>query len=88
MKKGDLASEIQQVLDQRSLPSYLMESLDAVRIIGNFAAHPIKSQATGEILDVEQGEAEWNLDVLESLFDYFFVQPVALQRRKQLSMQS
>lgn len=80
--KADLANEIQQVLDQRSLPSYLMDSLDAVRNIGNFAAHPIKSKATGEILDVEPGEAEWNLDVLESLFDYFFVQPVVLQKKR------
>lgn len=80
--KGDLATEIQQVLDQRSLPSYLMDSLDAVRNIGNFAAHPIKSKATGEILDVEPGEAEWNLDVIESLFDYFFVQPVVVQKKK------
>jgi hypothetical protein len=36
-----------------------MESIDAVRNIGNFAAHPQKSTATGEILEVEFGESEW-----------------------------
>jgi hypothetical protein len=33
--------------------------LDAIRTIGNFAAHPIKSTSSGEIVDVEPGEAEW-----------------------------
>jgi hypothetical protein len=53
-----------------------------VRQIGNFAAHPIKSTSTGEIVDVEEGEAEWNLDVLESLFDFYFVQPAIAAKRK------
>ena len=56
--------------------------MDAVRHIGNFAAHPIKSTNTGEILPVESGEAEWNLDVLEGLFDFYFVAPAKLQNRK------
>jgi hypothetical protein len=82
VKKGDLANEIQQVLDTAKLPSHLLESLDAVRNIGNFAAHPIKSTASGEIIDVEPGEAEWNLDVIESLFDFFFVQPALLKKKR------
>ncbi len=82
VKKGDLANEIQQILDAARLPSHLLESLDAIRNIGNFAAHPIKSTASGEILDVEPGEAEWNLDVLESLFDHFFVQPALIRKKR------
>lgn len=82
VKKADLADEIQQVIDSRQLPSHLSESLDAIRNTGNFAAHPIKSKSTGEIVDVEPGEAEWNLDVLESLFDFFFVQPALLMRKR------
>src|SRR5207247_6321081 len=38
VKAGDLAGEIQQVLDSGRLPSQLGESIDAVRNIGNFAA--------------------------------------------------
>jgi len=53
-----------------------------VRLIGNFAAHPVKSQKSGEILDVEPGEAEWTLDVLEELFDFYFVQPAKLQAKR------
>jgi hypothetical protein len=82
VKPGDLSSEIQQVLDSGKLPSHLAECIDAVRNIGNLAAHPMKSQHTGEILDVEPGEAEWNLDVLESLFDFYFVQPAILKAKK------
>lgn len=82
IKKGDLATEIQQVLDANSLPSYIAESLDAVRNTGNFASHPIKCTSTGEIVPVEPGEAEWTLDVLEMLFDFFFVQPDLVQKRR------
>jgi len=82
VKQGNLADEIQQVLDSGNLPSHLSKAIDAVRNIGNFAAHPIKSRSSGEIVSVEFGEAEWNLDVLESLFDFYFVQPAITQRKR------
>ena len=82
VKPGNLADEIQQVIDSRTLPSHLAESLDAIRNIGNFAAHPIKTQSSREIVEVEPGEAEWNLDVLESLFDFYFVQPAVLKKKR------
>jgi hypothetical protein len=78
VKFGDLANEIQQAIDSNSLPSHLADSIDAIRNIGNFSAHPIKSRNTGEILPVEPHEAEWTLDVLESLFDFYYVQPAKL----------
>jgi hypothetical protein len=82
IKPGNLDQEIQQLLDSGKLPSYLAESLDSVRNIGNFAAHPMKCKTTGEILPVEPGEAEWNLEVIESLFDFFFVQPEILKQKR------
>lgn len=82
VKPGDLAKEIQQVIDQGDLPSYIAVSLDAVRNVGNFAAHPNKSLKTGEIMDVEPGEAEWTLDVLEELFDFYFVKPMTVQAKR------
>ncbi len=82
VKKQDLAREIQEVIDSGKLPSYISESLDAIRNTGNFAAHPMKSTNSGEILEVEPGEAEWNLDVLESLFDFYFVQPDILAKKQ------
>lgn len=82
VKAGNLADEIQQIIDSGSLPSHLCDSIDAIRNIGNFAAHPMKSSSTGQILPVEPHEAEWNLDVLESLFDFYFVQPALLNAKR------
>lgn len=82
IKPGTLADEIQQVLDSKQLPAYLAEAVDGIRIIGNFAAHPIKSTSTGEIVDVEPGEADWILDTLEGLFDFYFVQPAKLKEKR------
>jgi hypothetical protein len=81
-KKRDLADQIDEVIALGHMPTHILEGLDAVRNIGNFAAHPIKSTSTGEIVEVEPGEAEWNLDVLESLFDYYFVQPALTAKRR------
>lgn len=78
----DLYKQIDEAVNSKTLPSQLADSLDAVRLIGNFAAHPVKSQKSGEILDVEPGEAEWTLDVLEELFDFYFVQPAKLQAKR------
>ncbi len=82
IKNGNLANEIQQVLDSGQLPSTISDILDAVRNVGNFAAHPIKSQSTGEIIEVDIGEAELNLDVIEALFDFYFVQPEKVNLKK------
>lgn len=81
VKPKNLADEIQQVLDSKQLPSHLADAIDAVRNLGNFSAHPIKSTSSGEIVDVEPGEAEWLLDTLEGLFDFYFVLP-AQQKAK------
>ena len=82
VKPGHLVDEIQQVLDSGQLPTHLAQSIDAIRNTGNFAAHPIKSQTTGAIVPVEPGEAEWNLDVLESLFDFYYVQPKVIHEKR------
>lgn len=82
VKHSDLSNEIQQVLDSNQLPSSIADSVDAVRNIGNFAAHPMKNQSTGQIVDVEPNEAEWNLDVLESLFDLYYVLPAKARAKK------
>ena len=72
-KKKNLSEQIVEVLP--NLPGYIAPDLDYVREIGNFAAHEQKSTNTGAILDVEPGEAEWNLDVLDDLFDFYYVKP-------------
>ena len=71
------------MINSGKLPSHLAESIDAIRNIGNFSAHPIKSKSTGEIVPVEPQEAEWNLDVIEALFDFYYVQPGLLQAKRE-----
>jgi len=82
VKPGDLYDEIQEVLDSGKLPAQIADGLDAVRAIGNFGAHPIKSKRTGEVMPVEPGEADWNLDILEALFEFYYVQPALLAAKK------
>jgi hypothetical protein len=82
IEKRSLADEIDEFIHMQGVPSHLAGAIDAIRNIGNFGAHPLKDLHSGEIVDVEPGEAEWLLDVLESLFDFTFVQPKRLDERK------
>lgn len=85
-KSRDLFDQIEEVSQPGLLPSHIVTDLHAVRTIGNIAAHSLKSTNTGEIVDVAPGEAEWNLDVIESLFDFYFVQPaISAKRRDELN---
>jgi hypothetical protein len=79
---GDLYKQIEDVVNSGSLPSHLIDSLHAVRAIGNIAAHTQKSTTTGAVVDVEPGEAEWNLDTLEGLFDFYYIAPAKTASRK------
>ena len=40
-------------------------------------------ELTGEIIEVEPGEAEWNLNILERLFDFYFVQPEISRKKRE-----
>jgi hypothetical protein len=82
IKGRTLADEIDQFIQRPGIPQELRESVDAIRNVGNLAAHPIKNTNTGVVVEVEPGEAEWLLDVLETLFDFAFVQPERLRARK------
>lgn len=82
VKPQDLSKEIDEVLASKQLPTHLANDIDAVRHYGNFAAHPIKSTSSGEIIPIEPGEAEWQLDLLEGLFDFYFVGPAESKRKR------
>lgn len=41
-----------------------------------------RTLASGEIINVEPGEAQWNLGVLNSLFDFYFTQPAVLKKKR------
>lgn len=77
-----LFGEVDKLLKANKLPKHLAQELDAIRQIGNFAAHPTKDMNTGEIVEVEQGEAEWTFDVLEQLIMFYFVDEVRSAARR------
>lgn len=72
-KQASLEKEIDEATSK--LPSDLASDLHGLRHLGNFAAHPMKDTMTAAIVDVEPGEAEWTLDLVDSLFDYVYVAP-------------
>jgi hypothetical protein len=73
VKSKDLSSQIAEVLP--ALPQEISENLDMVRQVGKYAEHPAKAKEPGILAAVEPGEAEWNLDVLEALLDFYYVRP-------------
>jgi hypothetical protein len=81
-RSGNLSKEIDEVIQRGNLPTHISESIDSIRNTGNFAAHPMKCTNTGQILDVEPHEAEWNLEVPEALFDFYYVQPALIKAKR------
>lgn len=75
IKGKNLYDEIGQVISNPDTPSRISESLDYLRKISNFAAHPTKNKHTSEIVPVTPDEAEWCLEVIEAIFDVYFVGP-------------
>lgn len=82
IKDKSLIKEIENFSQLPGIPSHITDAVDAVRNIGNLAAHPTKDLNTGEIVPVEIGEAEWLIEVIEALFDFTFIQPKKLEKRK------
>jgi len=81
-KLGSLFEEIEAVLARGELPSHIADDLHFLREVGNFAAHATRDVHSGEVLDVEPGEAEAVLDVLLSLFDFHYVAPAKSEARR------
>lgn len=82
ISRRNLVAEIDTVIASGDLPSALADDLHAVRNVGNFAAHPLKDTETGAILDVEPGEAEWLLELLRDVFEFYFVAPARREARR------
>src|SRR3546814_558847 len=59
INKKNLSQEIQEFVLKPGIPTYLTDAVDAIRELGNFAAHPTKDNETGSIVQVEAKEATW-----------------------------
>jgi len=75
----DLSKQIDAVLAEsdtkKALPSGIHMIVDVIRNFGNFAAHKITDETSLQVIDVEPAEAEYCLDVLDSVFDHYYVKP-------------
>ncbi|WP_371260440.1 DUF4145 domain-containing protein [Labrys sp. WJW] len=85
-KSKSLAQEVDALLNEsdprKSLPAQLHMTVDSIRNFGNFSAHPIDDKTSLQIIDVEPHEAEWCLEILEGLFEHFYVGPATARARK------
>lgn len=83
IKASNLSKEIDDLAENKTLPPALIDSILEIKNIGNFKIYPSKSLSTGEVAEASPEEAEWILDVLESLFDFYFVQPAKLMAKRE-----
>jgi hypothetical protein len=85
-KARDLAKEIDLLLDEpdpkKATPQRLRDTIDSIRNFGNFGAHPINDKTALQIIEVDDHEAEWCLNILEECFEHFYVGPAAARARK------
>ena len=72
----DLDKKIDAALNetsiQRALPQNVRQTIDVVRNVGNFAAHPTSDKSGVRIIEVDAEEAEWCLDIIEQLFEHYY----------------
>ena len=79
---GGLADQIRQAVISPELPGYLKQALQKLSQVANLEHDSTKSLRPEAVASVEPGEAEWLLDVLQPLFDLYFVQPARMQRKQ------
>lgn len=84
-KSSNLAKQIDDLLQetnpQKVIPTGVRNTVDAVRNFGNFAAHPISDKTSLQVIDVEPNEAEWCLEIIEALFDHYYIGPAESGKR-------
>lgn len=78
---GGLADQVRRAAASEEMPPYLRDALRTLSRVagldsdGNKSLHPEALTAPGP------GEPEWLLDVLQSLFELYFVQPAHMRRK-------
>jgi hypothetical protein len=80
-ENANLDKQIDHVLSK--LPPHLADNVDAIRVVGNFAAHPIKGDDPGVLVDVEEDEVDWILSVLRELFAFYYVGPARAEAHRE-----
>ena len=82
----DLFQQIDSVFKEESLakalPLSIRQTIDAVRNLGNLAAHQTTDKSGLQIIDVDHDEAEWCLEIIEALFVHYYDKPSTKDRSR------
>lgn len=81
MHGGGLAEQVRRTADSEQMPPYLSEALRTLSVVAKLESNANKSLRPEALTAVEPGEPEWLLDILQSLFELYFVQPARLRRK-------
>jgi hypothetical protein len=79
---GGLAEQIQRAVASPAMPDYLKEALETLAKVAKLESGTAKSYRCDALAPVSDGEAEWFLDVLKPLFEFYYVQPARLRRKR------
>jgi hypothetical protein len=74
IKEYTLKAGLDKFVADTAHPQRIRDNLQHLREIGDFGAHTQKDEAD-VILDVSREDAEWTLDLIDRLFEYFIVEP-------------
>ncbi len=77
---GGLADQIARAVASPTMPPYLKEALETLAKLARLESGVEKSYRCDALASVEEGEAEWLLEVLKPLFEFYYVQPARLRR--------
>ena len=80
-KNNRLVDQIKEAKEKEKFDLKLHGLIDYVRTFGNFGTHASKDDSD-KIIDVEKGEAETLLEIIEDLFDYYYLKPEELNKTK------
>jgi hypothetical protein len=76
-----LTTRIDNFIKDTKHPHYLRENLHHFREIADFGAHTQRNHQA-EIINVDRDEAEWTLDLVDRLFEYFIIGPQRDQKMR------
>jgi hypothetical protein len=79
---GGLAEQIRRAVSSSAMPPYLKEALETLALVAGLEVDEPKSYRCDSLARVNEGEAEWLLDVLKPLFEFYYVQPARLRRKR------
>jgi hypothetical protein len=79
---GGLAEQIQRAVASPTMPSYLKEGLQTLAKVARLQSGEAKSYRCDALAPVNEGEAEWMLEILKPLFEFYYVQPARLRRKR------